>query len=568
MRKACVAVCGGALALSLIAACGSDRDGFGTSTNPTTPSTGGFGTPDGGQTGSLGGPNAPGDPTQDPEDCEAAKSSKSYVGCDYWPTVTPNAVWSIFDYTAVVANTGKNDATVTVTGPNGTNKQVTVPSGDLRKIYLPWVPELKGGDSDACGAPPELEGSVIVRQGAYHLVSSSPVIVYQFNALEYKGEGGDDGKDWSSCPGTTTSCGKTKRGCFSFSNDASLRLPSTAMTNNYRVMGYKGASAAPWANAPGIVGPVLTITSTAASTTVTVALSATAKVLASKSGEEVAATDGGSTMTFKFDNAGDVVELVALKGQEQDFSGSLVHSDKPVQVIASVPCIDIPSDKQACDHIEETVLPAETLGKHYIVTPPTGPKGTPVAHAVRLYGNVDDTKLEYHPSKPAKCPDTLSAGQVADCDIVTEDQPFEVIGTHEFGVATFLLGAMYYDWSGADRRGDPDQSQFASVEQFRTKYVFLAPDDYPVRWADVTGPVDAQAKIDGTLIDAPWTMIGDGPYGVQRVDLTKSGNPGGAHTLTAEKGVGVQVIGFGDNTSFQVPAGLDLKLIAAPPAPK
>ena len=115
-----------------------------------------------------------------------------------------------------------------------------------------------------------------------------------------------------------------------------------------------------------------------------------------------------------------------------------------------------------------------------------------------------------------------------------------------------------------DNRGDPDQSQYAAVEQFRQKYVFLAPNDYPVLFADVTAPEDAQIQIDGAPIDAPWTPIGQGPYGVHRVDLTKTGSDG-AHTLTAAKPVGVQVLGFGDNTSFQYPAGLDLELIAAPP---
>jgi hypothetical protein len=558
-------IVGGALALLVIAACGSDRDEIATNNNSTDPGNVGFGA-DAGPTGSLGDP-ATSDPTADPEDCDAAKSSKSYVGCDYWPTVTPNAVWSIFDYAVVVANTGKREAAITVTGPNGTNKQVNVAPGALQKIYLPWVPALKGGDSDACGRPPALDESAIVSEGAYHLVSSTPVIVYQFNALEYKGEGGEPGKDWSTCPGSSTFCGKTKIGCFSFSNDASLLLPSTAMTRNYRVMGYKGASAAPWEGAPGIVGTVLSITTTEPDTTVTINLAKTAKVLASTSGQEVVATEGGVPMTFKLAKAGDVVQLVNEKGQEYDFSGSLVQSDKAVQVIASVPCIDIPSDKQACDHIEETVLPAETLGKHYVVTPPTGPKGSPVGHAVRLYGNHDGTKLEYRPAKPPKCPDTLDAGQVADCDIVNEGEAFEVLGNHEFGVATFLLGARQYDWSGADKRGDPDQSQYAAVEQFRTKYVFLAPDDYPVLWADIVGPADAAVKIDGVPVSAPWMMIGEGPFGVHRVDLTKSGE-GGAHTLSSDKPVGVQVLGFGDNTSFQVPAGLDLKLIAPPPSPK
>ncbi|MBN9167092.1 MAG: hypothetical protein BGO98_28075 [Myxococcales bacterium 68-20] len=561
------------LGLTAVVACGSGRDGFdedandagtdGGGSSGSLPFDGGFGNDD------AGDPDLPPGETRDPVDCEEAKTSKSYVGCDYWPTVTPNPVWSIFDYAVVVANTGTKDADVTVTGPNAVNKQVTVPAGQLRKIFLPWVPTLKGADFDECTSSPELNNSVIASEGAYHLVSSTPVIVYQFNALQYKGEGGEgpDGgaKDWSTCPGTTVACagifGSSFVGCSSFSNDASLLLPSTAMTNNYRVTGYKGASGKPLIGAErGIIAAVLSVTATQPGTEVTVTLSSTAKVVASVSGQEVKATAGGGKITLTLDKAGDVAQFVSDKGKQFDFSGSLVQTNKPVQVIASNPCISIPSDKAACDHIEETVLPAETLGKHYIVTHPTGPKGQPVGHNVRLYGNQDGTTLTYAPSKPAKCPDTLNAGQVADCEVVSET--FDVTGDKEFGVSTFLLGATVY----SDPKGDPSQTNVAAVEQFRTKYVFLAPKDYPVRRADITATEDAEIEIDGAPVSAPWTKIGNGPFGVHRVDLTKSGQDG-AHTLTAKKPVGVQVVGFGDNTSFQYPAGLNLNIIAPPPPP-
>lgn len=579
-------VVGGSAALAILfaVACGTTRDGF-----LDDPTTDGGSDVDGGGGGGGGGGFGGGDDdaavtpsdegeTRDPVDCEEAKTSKSYVGCDYWPTITPNPVWEIFDYAVVVANTGAKDADVTVTGPNGTNKQTTVPAGELRKIYLAWVSSLKGGEVNECGSPPALDSSVVAAEGAYHLVSSSPVIVYQFNALEYKGEGGEapDGspKDWSTCPGTVKGCasnGGQKIGCFSFSNDASLLLPSTAMTTNYRVTGFKGFSVPPFlpiGQDEPVNSTVLSITATAPDTDVTVWLAATAKVLASKSGQAVPATSGGGTMTLKLASAGDVVQLVADKGKSFDFSGSLVQASKPVQVIASVPCINIPADKAACDHIEETVLPAETLGKRYLVAPPTGPKGQPVSHWVRLYGNRDGTALTYQPSKPAKCPDTLAAGQVVDCELVTKDQAFEVTGTNEFGVTTFLLGAEAYGSPlSSETKGDPSQSQYAAVEQFRTKYVFLAPNDYPVLYADVTATEDAGIEIDGAPITAPWTQIGSGPFGVHRVDLTKSGKDG-AHALTAKEPVGVQVIGFGDYTSFQYPAGLNLKLIASPPVTK
>ena len=184
---------------------------------------------------------------RDPETCEEATLTRSYVGCDYYPTVTANNVWSVFDYAVVVSNTGQNVANVTVTGPNNFSKQVQVPAGELRKIYLPWVASLKGPDADNQGSATPLTASVYATGGAYHLVSSVPVIVAQFNALQYKGEGGEGplppdagpdasppAKNWSTCPGNGGV------GCFSYSNDASLLLPSTALTTNVRVTGYKG----------------------------------------------------------------------------------------------------------------------------------------------------------------------------------------------------------------------------------------------------------------------------------------------------------------------------------------
>ncbi len=110
----------------------------------------------------------------------------------------------------------------------------TIPANGLEKIFLPWVPELKGPDFDACTSVSASNVTSRVPGGSFHLVSSVPVTVYQFSALELGSTGGPPGKDWSACPGPQ--CGVS---CFSYSNDASLLLPSTALTGNYRVTGYK-----------------------------------------------------------------------------------------------------------------------------------------------------------------------------------------------------------------------------------------------------------------------------------------------------------------------------------------
>src|SRR5579871_13066 len=183
--------------------------------------------------------------------CAAALSDHSYIGCDYWPTVTMNPVWSVFDYTVVVANTGSMIAEVSVTGPNGASGNFSIPVGGLEKIYLPWVPALKGPDFDSCAHLDTIpSASIVAPGGAYHLISTQPVTVYQFNALEYRGAGGGEGKDWSKCPGLT-GCGGAY-GCYSYSNDASLLLPTSALTATYRITGLHGANGGGFGNSPGM----------------------------------------------------------------------------------------------------------------------------------------------------------------------------------------------------------------------------------------------------------------------------------------------------------------------------
>lgn len=499
--------------------------------------------------------------TSDPTTCDEAAKAKTYVGCDYWPTVSPNPVWSIFDFAVIVANGGKEDAKITVTGPSGTNQTVTIAAGSLDKVYLPWVKDLKGSDTDSCGGAPSSYDSRIAKGSAFHLVSSVPVTVYQFNALEYAGKGGASGKSWSSCPGNSFCTNPLSNafgqqiGCFSFSNDASLLLPSTAMTGTYRFMGYSGNGT----NAAGqFIPPTATITGTSDNTKVTVKLSSKGAIVG---GSGVNATSASGTLSLTL-NAGDVVRLAGAGGTAIDLSGSLISADKPIQVLSGVPCITIPSDKPACDHVEETVMPAETLGKHYVVAQPSGPAGTPVAQVVRLYGNVDGTKLTYDPSKPAGCPSTIGAGEVVDCGVVAAD--FEVTGDHEFGIQTFMQGGTVVDpQTGATpSKGDPSQSASVAVEQFRMKYVFLAPDDYDVNYVNIVVPVGTKVTLDGKAISTKALGITKS-YGVHRLQLGAGNN--GAHTLTADKRVGIQVLGYGSFTSYQYPGGLNLDRIATAP---
>jgi len=495
-----------------------------------------------------------------PTTCDQAAMTRSYIGCDYWPTVTTNPVWSIFDFTVVVANAQSVAASVTVTGPYNTNQMLEVAPGALAKVYLPWVPALKGPDCDECGSVPIISESITALASAYHVVSSVPVTVYQFNALEYKGAGGPTGKDWSQCPGTTKLCTELEdagvpafySGCYSYTNDASLLIPSTAMTGNYRVAGQHAQEM--------IEGSYFAITAISDSTTVTVTLSATGSVVG---GGTVQATPAGGVLNLVM-NSGDVIEVMSdMLSSSSDLSGSLVHASQPVQVIAGVQCSEEPAGYAACDHLESSMLPAETLGSDYVVSPPTSPGGAVVGHVVRFYGNVDGTTLTYSPAQPAGCPSALDAGQVATCGSVV-NASFEVTGNHEFAVMSFQLGGDLLNMlTGSNSPdGDPSMSPMVATEEYLQSYIFLAPTDYDSSYMDVVGPPGAQLRLDNELVTTTSTPI-NGSWSITRVPLVKGG--GGTHVLSATAAVGVQVMGYGAYTSYQYPAGLDLTEISAPP---
>ncbi len=93
LRRVIVATIGvGSLAF-IVAACGSSKGREAISESDAAPSlpTEGF---DASDSGDLT------DPSRDPITCEEAATMKTYVGCDYWPTVTGNVVADVFDWTA------------------------------------------------------------------------------------------------------------------------------------------------------------------------------------------------------------------------------------------------------------------------------------------------------------------------------------------------------------------------------------------------------------------------------------------------------------------------------------
>ncbi len=522
--------------------------------------TGGIVLTTGGATnaGAAGIGNAGGMGTRDPMTCEEAVAFRTYLGCEYFPTVLGNAVNPVFDFAVVVANASDEAAMVHVDGPNAFSADASVAAHALTTIYLPWVESLKGPNVDGLCNSERFASSVIAPGGAYHLTSTRPVAAYQFNPLEFQAQGGPPGKVWACDPANICSCN-------TYANDASLLLPINALTPNYVAFTWRDAGAS---SKPSYIA----VTAVSDATEVVVKVGPTGSIQAGPAGSTLMAASAGTVFSMMM-NARDVVELMAVPGT--DLSGTQVQSSdptKPIQVMSGNPAAFVPDNMTpSADHLEEIVFPAEAVGRDYVVPVPTGPHGMPVAHVVRLYGHAMATTLTYFPAPPTGAPTGLTPGGVAEFTATTD---FQVQGSEPFGVGSFLVGGKTLDpvADPRDSTGDPSQTLVTGKAQFRERYVFLAPPDYSQNYVDIVALEGTAVTLDGNVLGTSMvTKIAgradDGTtpqnYDVYRAPLAPA--RGGQHELTATQPVGVQVVGFGRFTSYMYPGGLNLNLVSDPP---
>lgn len=477
----------------------------------------------------------------DPATCADAATTLSYAGCSFWPTAVANGVLPVFDFAVLVANGNRDDAEVTITGP-GTAQTMVLPGGTMQKIYLPWVDALTPAGA-TCTTTPQLDGSRLGKQAAFHLVSSRPIIAYQWNPLQYRATNLHKADADAQC---VASCGALDK-CFAASNDASLLLPDTALSGRYRVAAHaRGAS------------NYVAITATRDETLVTVTLGRRAYLLAGPLESDFFEVGPGEVQAFLLD-AGDVAELVGDPDSDYrvDLSGTRIDATQPVQVVAGDICLRAPDRyPYSCNHVEETQLPLETWGRQYVVTGVSGPANEVVPHVVRLVGHTDGTTLQFEPPIEG-APSVLDAGDVVSLGAIHGS--FVVTGSAPFAVATFQLSASFIDASAQPdtQRGDPAQSVAIPVEQMRTQQIVLAPDDFEQGWLDLAMPTGTTVTLDGAPLPIAPSPIGTSGFAVAHVPLPKSA--ASAHTLIADRPIGAQVVGYGLFTSYQVPGGLNLK---------
>jgi hypothetical protein len=435
-------------------------------------------------------------------------------------------------------------------GALASSLSVVVPATSVQAIPLPWVKALKGPSFDPSTAVGDPGTSRIVANGAYHLTTDLPVSVYQFSALEYEI---DAGADASACPGF----GAVGH-CFSYSNDASLLLPANVATGDYGVLAWPSFAATPG---------FLAVTATKDGTHVTVY----------PAGRVQGVPDAGPPLLVRGDeatyllNAGDVLELFSDTGDvhkptySADISGSIIHADAPVVTWGGHGCTFIPETKKACDHLESSMFPVQTLGTQYIVSMPYTPHGE--HQWVRVMALYDNTQVSFDPPVTGGSGVTLNAGDVLDLPDVS--QTLAVVANGRVFVAQYMLGeyanAPPDSGTPTPDEGDPSESPAITVSQYRGSYTFLAPGTYAENWIDVMAPTGTTVTLDGVDIPASeWKPVGQQPYGVASHKLTGASE---GHEIHGTAPFGLVVYGYGSRTSYMYPGGLDLRQVIVPPPP-
>jgi len=422
----------------------------------------------------------------------------SYIGCDYYPVVTQQIDFYVGanPYAVAVANTSNQMAAITVTRGGNNVATDSVAAGSVKVIKLPWVNELAKGTGP----------TTTVVDGAYRLRSTQPVTVYQYNPLN-----------------------------ADVTNDASLMLPVNTWTGNYLVAAWQH-----WAPYPGFYS----VTASQDNTTVT--------VKAPKGGVP---TQGGAGVDGQGNgvvvlNEGDVLQV--MTGNGGDLTGTIINADKPVQVLGGHDCTQVPIGTQACDHLEESMFPIETLAKEYIIVPPVQVPNDAAEKAinVRIVASEANTTLVFNPDQPVNKV-LANAGDFVEISKTTAK--FVVTADKKILVAQYMVG------QGANfGTSDPAMVIAVPSEQFRSNYLFYAQTGWNANYVDIIAPDGSAVTVDGAPINN-FVPIGASNFSLAHVKLSNAGD--GTHNVSADKKVGISVYGVVNYGSYWYPGGLDLDTI-------
>lgn len=509
--------------------------------------------------------------------CQRALQEPSNVGCDFWAADTINeAVTTPIlndaagqQFALVVANNNDYEVRLQVFKNAGRVGQplaeelfteVTAPPRTATQVNLP-PREVDGANGQNQPYRIGTGAGTFVSPHAWHLVTSGPVVAYQFNPIVQQ-----------------------------FSNDASILIPIQALGKHYYVWGWPTAN--PCGPPVGEFGHMesipdhtaITIVGAEDNTQVTVVATHPIAASGGDTGFSIAQTPPGQPITFTI-NRYDVVNLESDQpvvpltecfshlDQDGDFTGSLVTADKKIAVFTALARgtgtggvmlpdpPNWPDDHPTCctDHLEEQLLPTTALGREYAISRSPVRSTNPSWQEPDLYrvlSSEDGVTITTNlPGADASF--TLNAGQQR---TFYTDHGFTLSASGAVTVGQVLISQSRVPDGNI---GDPSLVIFPAAEQHRKDYVFLVPTTFRDNYFVLAKPVSGSFTVDGRPL-GEFANCQVGPIGVvQGVNYEQVTCPvaEGQHTVAGSEPFGITVYGYYTVGSYAFAGGSDLKII-------
>src|SRR5690606_314509 len=178
-------------------------------------------------------------------------------------------------------------------------------------------------------------------------------------------------------------------------------------------------------------------------------------------------------------NNSDVLQVVNSAG---DLTGTLISADKPIQVFGGHECSNVPLNITACDHLEESIYPLQTLADEYFVVPPVQVPNTNALKAtiVRVVATEDNTQITFEPDRGQN--QVLgSRGDFLEIPMTTN--AYKVVADKNILVVQYMVGQ-----SAGYGTSDPAMLLAVPIAQYRTNYLFYAEPTWTANFVDIIAP--------------------------------------------------------------------------------
>ena len=371
---------------------------------------------------------------------------------------------------------------------------------------------------------------------------------------------------------------------YSFSNDASLLFPTTALGQRYLFTGtpdFASVGGPPGFHSP----PVIAVMAPHDNTNVVVDLAPDMRIDDSSSGN-VRLMGGDVEVTM---NAQDVLLLSASSAVDQfnlpdifnptDLTGTEVSADKPVAVFSTHVCTNYPQFLAACDALQEQLMPVRAWGSSFQLVPPAERGRNQFSEVIYwkfLGQDVGEgeppTRItlsvpfgQLNPAAPgfASIPDcaefvengdTIVLGSRQYCEFGTK-RPLQATSNRPVQVMGILAGQQATGLNAfGSHAGDPALFLVTPDRQYRRDYAFLTPDTYFSDYVTVITPMGNELILDDVPVDLGDAIpIVGSPFVFKHISIDD-----GPHRIVGRGNFGILVYAYDDFVSYAFPGGLNL----------